>query len=262
MATWFEDETVAAGYATARPDIHRLIFERALASLPADLPCRIAVDIGCGAGGSTRSLTRLAEVSVGIDPSAAMLKAAGSGAVRAFFVAGQAERLPLPSAATDLMVAAGSLDFVDLGATLREVGRVLRPDGWLVVYDFGAASRTRTSDDLSRWYRGFLDRYPPAIDERRRPTRVLLESHTESLIVRSYEPFDIDLILSPAAYVEYLLTQTNAASAVRYGASYDEIRRWCHETLPDSFSHPQPVVFDGYIALLSRGRGEPSQPGI
>lgn len=256
MATWFEDDTVAVGYATARPDVHRLIFERAFARLPADTPCRFAVDIGCGAGGSTRSLTQVAEVAIGVDPSAAMLAAAGSGAVPASFVAGQAERLPVAGAAADLTVAAGSLDFVDLGAALQEVRRVLRPNGWLIVYDFGAASRTRTSDDLSRWYADFLDRYPPAIDDRRPVTRVLLESHTESLCLRSYEPFDIDLVLSPAAYIEYLLAQTNIASAVRYGASCDEIRSWCHETLPGSFLDPQPVVFDGYIALLSRPLAE------
>lgn len=76
MAHWFEDRTVADGYATARPPIHRPILERALRLLPQGYRRRVGVDVGCGGGGSTGPLARIVDVAIGIDPSAAMVGAA------------------------------------------------------------------------------------------------------------------------------------------------------------------------------------------
>lgn len=242
---------MADGYATARPPIHLPILERALCLLPEGFRRRAGVDVGCGAGGSTAPLARTVEVAIGIDPSAAMLAAARATGVDAIFCSGQAEALPLQDSCADLIIAAGSLDFVDLRAALQEVARVLAPDGNVLVYDFGAARRFRSSDDLARWYSTFLDRYPPAVDSRQPVTRDALASHREVLMLRSHEVFDLDLVLSPIAYTDYLMTQTNVASAVRHGESYDAIRSWCLQTLDPFFLVPRPVVFDGYIAHLT-----------
>jgi len=243
---------VAEGYASARPPVHWPILERALRLLPEGFPRRAGIDVGCGAGGSTAPLAGVVDVAIGIDPSAEMLTAARATGVDAIFCSCHAEALPFQDSSVDLIIAAGSLDFVDLGAALQESGRVLAPDGNFLVYDFGAARRFRTSDDLARWYSTFLDRYPAAVDSRQAPTRDVLASHrNHTLRLRSHEVFDLDLVLSPVAYIDYLMTQTNIASAVMHGESYDAIRSWCLQTLRPFFGAPRPVVFDGYIAHLA-----------
>ena len=180
-----------------------------------------------------------------------MLAGARATGIDAMFCSGRAEALPFRDGSVDLIVAAGSLDFVDLGAALQEAGRVLAADGNVLVYDFGAARRFRSSDDLARWYSSFLDRYPPAVDSRQPPTRDALASHRDTLALRSHEVFDLDLVLTPIEYTDYLMTQTNVASAVTHGESYDTIRSWCLETLGPLFVAPRRVVFDGYISHLT-----------
>jgi SAM-dependent methyltransferase len=248
---WFEDRVVADGYATARPPVHWPILERAVSLLPPGFRRRTGVDIGCGGGGSTAPLVRIVDVAIGVDPSAAMLAAARATRIDAIFCSGHAEALPFQDSSVDLIVAAGSLDFVDLPTALGEAGRVLAPDGNALVYDFGAARRFRSSDDLAQWYSTFLDRYPPAVDSRQPPTRDVLAADRDALRLRSYEVFDVDVALSPVQYTDYMMTQTNVASAVAHGDSYDAIRSWCLRTLALFFDAPRPVVFDGYIAHLT-----------
>jgi SAM-dependent methyltransferase len=254
VAHWFEDRVVADGYATDRPPIHWPILERAVRLLPDGYPRRVGVDVGCGAGGSTAPLVHVVDIAIGIDSSAAMLAAVRATGIDAMFCSAAAEALPFQDKSVDLIVAAGSLDFVDLRAALEEAGRVVAPNGNVLVYDFGAASRCRSSDDLATWYSAFSDRYPPAVDTRQPPTRDVLASHRNALTLRSHEAFDLDLVLSPIEYADYLMTQTNVASAVARGESYDTIRSWCLQTLDGFFVAPRPVVFDGYIAHLTRAK--------
>jgi SAM-dependent methyltransferase len=65
------------------------------------------------------------------------------------YVASDAARLPFAAAAFDLIVANHSLEhFVELEATVREIGRVLRPGGALFVT---VPDATTLSDRIYRW---------------------------------------------------------------------------------------------------------------
>jgi SAM-dependent methyltransferase len=92
-----------------------------------DVAGRRVLDVGCGAGQTTRWLRDQGAEPVGFDLSAGQLGyARGLPVVRA-----DAERLPFVDAAFDLACAAyGALPFVaDSAAVMREVARVLRPGG-------------------------------------------------------------------------------------------------------------------------------------
>ena len=104
------------------------------------------IDVGCGTGALTATILDRAEPAsvVGIDPSEAFIAAAGAtiGDARARFDVGSADALPLPSAAADAAVAGLVLNFVpDLPAALAEMGRVLRPGGWVGAYVWDYAER-------------------------------------------------------------------------------------------------------------------------
>ena len=119
----------------------------ALAATP--IPLRV-LDVGCGTGLLLRELVdRLPNVLeiVGADPSPDMLRVAREqtpGQVR--FVSAGAEQLPFEDGRFDLVVS--TMSFHHWGAQARglaELGRVLAPDGALVLIDLSARWIRRTN---------------------------------------------------------------------------------------------------------------------
>ena len=101
-----------------------------------------ALDIGCGDGGLASFLAERGASVVGIDPDPRMLQVAAARAAAKRlpieFVEGRAEALPFPDDSFDLVTAIAVLCFVRDGRTaLREMHRVLRPHGRLVLGELG-----------------------------------------------------------------------------------------------------------------------------
>ena len=66
------------------------------------------------------------------------------------------------------------------------------------------------------------------------------------------ESFEIGLVIRPAFYLNYAMTETNVANAVRNGIPEQEIRTWCADTLSSVFhGEEKEVLFQGYIAYMS-----------
>jgi hypothetical protein len=131
---------------------------------------------------------------------------------------------------------------------------VLAPGGALVVYDFQTGQCFRESSALEEWFSAFITRYPWPPSEAREISPEILASLNCGFRVSSYENFSIGLTLTPEFYLNYVLTETNVAFAVREGSSYDEIRAWCSNTLRPVWSaQPHEVVFRGYFACMEPG---------
>src|SRR5215831_14403338 len=167
MANTFAADAMAAGYASARPPVHPRILERALNHLRRQQPCDRAVDLGCGAGISTRALAPFANRCVGGEPAESMLKWVAAIAPIADFVVGRAEAIPFRDRSVDLITAAGSLNYSDVNLALREAARVLVDSGVLVVYDFSAGRHFADNGSLDEWFARFAARYPTPTDEGR-----------------------------------------------------------------------------------------------
>lgn len=98
------------------------------------------LDIGCGDGLLAAELAADGAHVTGIDPDAAMLRAAAERATgrEIRLVQGRVEALPFPDASFDLVTAVTVLCFVrDETAAWREMARVLRPGGRLVIGELG-----------------------------------------------------------------------------------------------------------------------------
>ncbi|MFG1605581.1 demethylmenaquinone methyltransferase [Actinoplanes sp. NPDC049265] len=112
-------------------------WRRATRSALALRPGERVLDVGAGTGVSTEELTRSGAYAVGADLSTGML-AAGRHTGRTIpLVAGDALHLPFPDGAFDAVTISFALrNVVDTGAALRELGRVTRAGGRLVVCEF------------------------------------------------------------------------------------------------------------------------------
>ena len=93
-------------------------------------PGTLTVDVGCGEGRLARDLKRLGHHVVGVDSSSTLVRSAREADPDGDYRVASAARLPLDAASGDVAVAFMVLqDIDDLGAAVREMGRVLVADG-------------------------------------------------------------------------------------------------------------------------------------
>lgn len=167
-------------------------------------PGSVAVDAGCGAGGSLAVLDGLgAGLVVGTDLVPEALANARARVGRATLVASRAEQLPVRSGGADVVISLDVIEHLDDdAAALLEYRRVLRPGGTLVVsvpaypglwshHDEWAGHRRRyTSETLAIAVGGagfeierathvFSFLVPPAVLLRRTPLRHLVSGSDE-----------------------------------------------------------------------------------
>jgi demethylmenaquinone methyltransferase/2-methoxy-6-polyprenyl-1,4-benzoquinol methylase len=110
-------------------------------------PGERVLDVGAGTGISTEELSRSGAFAIGADLSIGMLRAGRRSRPEVPLLAGDALRLPFPDATFDAVTISFALrNVVDTEAALRELARVTRPGGRLVVCEFShpinAAFRT------------------------------------------------------------------------------------------------------------------------
>jgi SAM-dependent methyltransferase len=104
----------------------------AIAWLFGDSPLRV-LDVGAGTGKLARALLVGGHEVVAVDPDPAMRAAFAASTPDAEIVAGAAEELPFADATFDAVTAGQSFHWFDKARALREIARVLRPDGLLAV---------------------------------------------------------------------------------------------------------------------------------
>lgn len=243
---------MAAGYAQARPPVHPHIINRVRNMLEITTPVPVALDIGCGAGLSTKPLATLANATYGIDPFHAMIRQATLTAPEAHFATAAAEALPFPKQSVQLITAAGSLNYANLDAFFPEAKRVLGPNGHLVVYDFSQGRRFVKFSSLEIWFDQFRQKYPAPQNSGQPLSPAILAEIAPGFELIAQEEFHIPIPMILATYVEYIMTETNIAHTIRASQSPEpEIRHWLTSTLTPVFNNQtHDVLFPGYIAYL------------
>lgn len=254
MTSSFESEAMAAGYARDRPPVHERVFEL-LEARVGTLRVGRALDLGCGAGLSTRVLRARASQAIGIDPSPSMLYWAKKLVPEAVFLAGAAEAIPLGNSATEMVTAAGSLNYAEWQSFFRETARVLTSEGRLVIYDFEPGRSFRDLPDLDRWFEEFSVLYPWPQGDGREVHPEKLGTASDHFRLDLHERFRIPIAMTREAYVDYMMTETNVAAAVRRGIASGQIQDWCRESLKSIWSAgSREILCNGYFAQLRRKR--------
>jgi SAM-dependent methyltransferase len=140
----------AGAYEKHRPRYPRELFAWLAASSPAR---NLAVDVATGSGQAAIALAEFFDRVIAIDASAAQLKAAQANP-RVRYVCEAAERISLPDASADLIVAAQAAHWFDWAAFAVEARRVLRPGGLLAIWSYGnfvtQPEIERLAEDFSR----------------------------------------------------------------------------------------------------------------
>src|SRR6185312_794041 len=166
-----------------------------------------ALDLGSGTGFSTRAALSVADLVVGVDSSADMLRVAdrapGTSYVRAV-----AERLPFTDAVFDLVTIASAIHWF-APAALAEARRVVPSDGHLLVYDIWFRAEMTGQPGFHDWLAQISEeRYPPVVKNPRPDLKAIGFASTWK------EDLHLPVTMTREALAEYLMTHSERIAAV------------------------------------------------
>jgi SAM-dependent methyltransferase len=196
MADAFHDHfsSLAAKYANFRPRYPAELFDFLAQTAPRK---ELAWDCACGNGQATLDLAARFRNVIATDASAEQIKVARPAANIEYLVA-PAEATDLAPASVDLITVAQAMHWFDIDRFYAEVRRVLRPDGLLAVWTYGA---NFTDDDainavMRKYHYQTIGPYWP-------PERKFVEDEYASL------PFPFQRLQAPKFFIraEWTLDQ-------------------------------------------------------
>ncbi|HMG74481.1 MAG TPA: methyltransferase domain-containing protein [Pyrinomonadaceae bacterium] len=248
---FFASESAAKRYAKGRPYFHPIVIERIKERLALTLPVQRALDVGCGTGLSTMALKEIAARVVGIDSSAEMIGLARADSNIEYQLA-NAEHLPFKECEFDLVTVSQAIHWLAKARFLQEARRVLRTEGWLIVYDnYFAGSDNHT---FNVWRQeSYLTRYPRPWRES--PNFAALEIEKEGFQLIGDEVLRNTISFSLEGLIDFFASQSNIIAAVEGGdETIAEARAWLKENLERFFetSSAHDFVFSAPIWCLRR----------
>ena len=125
---WIEGQGELGDYS------RRMILDPCVDQILSDVAGRSVLDVGCGEGRYCRKLAARGAVVTGIDPVQEFIDVASQRLPSGTFVTAFAESLPFPDGSFDTVLSYLTIiDFPDYVGAIREMARVMRPSGKIVV---------------------------------------------------------------------------------------------------------------------------------
>lgn len=246
----FSHAAAAERYARGRPRFHALVVRKIAGFLGLREPIPAALDVACGTGLSSVALREIASRVVATDSSAEML-ARAPRVENIEYVEAPAEDLPFAEGSFDLLSVSSAFHWFDRARFLSEARRVLRPEGWLVVYDNAFRGEMKENPGFEAWFRErYLSRYPSPPRDRRPFGDEDAVRHGFRFIGR--EDYENEVRFSVEELAGYLETQSNVIAAVEEDSEdIEEVHAWLLGSLTPLFLGAQATfVFGGYIWYL------------
>jgi len=250
MENPFAAADVGTVYDRGRPYHHPRSLDH-IAALVGSERVATGLDVACGTGMSTIAFADRADHVVGIDVSTAMLRAART-APNVSYAFASAEAMPFPDATVDAITCCSGVHWFDQTRFYAEMHRVLRPGGWVGLYDHYYIGEMVDVPEFKHWTGEALRRYPlPPRNPQVGDPRAQQPAGFESL---GDEFFADDIPMTPTAHADYQLTISNFVAAAERGTAPAELRAWIIESTAPFFDgeSERTVRFLGSITCWRR----------
>ncbi|MEW6729946.1 MAG: class I SAM-dependent methyltransferase [Acidobacteriota bacterium] len=138
----------AQDWATYQESAFLPLWRDALQAVHAQEDMKI-LDAGCGAGGACVEADKIGCETIGIDASSALLEIARKRLPNVKFHEGDIESLPFDDSEFDAVIAVNSVLYAaDITQTMKEMARVIRPQGRIVITNWGKPEDCEVRDIL------------------------------------------------------------------------------------------------------------------
>lgn len=242
----FDAQRIAEGYAK-RPWLHKDVMKQI------QNDCNIVslengLDVGCGAGLSTRALKLICNRVTGTDISpemVAMCNKLHDDELYNFYVA-KAEETVLSETLFDIITAAGVVNWVDRELFLLNADKVLKKNGLIVVYDFWITDRMIQNKEYTKWYQQqYLAKFPKPY----RKENVWKQSDlVQPFIMEKQTEYYLQYDFEMDDFVDFMMIQSNVNEAIENGyISVQDAKDWIRKSLQEIFNNEKrTLVFEGY----------------
>ena len=246
----FDSKRIAEGYAQ-RPWLHRSVMDNLKKDLglSSEYKFKNGLDVGCGAGLSTKALRLICDKVTGTDIADAMVEVCkeiyGEDSAYSFYAA-KAEETKAPSEKYDIVTAAGCINWVDEKIFMENMKNVAADDAVIVIYDFGITDRMAGNEDYTVWYRDeYLKKFPKPPRKENKWTQ---DDLIPGFVMEKQTEYDMEYEFTLDAFVDFMMIQSNVNSKVESGEiSEEEARSWMKESLAPIFGdEAKKLVFYGY----------------
>ena len=143
----------------------RYVLDGPMTARVAALAPATALDVGCGEGRFCRVMQGMGVSTVGVDPTVALIERARNRDPAGDYRVGRVEALEFEDGVFDLVVSyLTMIDFPDLAAAVKEMARVLRPGGRLLIANLTSLNTAGLGDERLGSSYDAQGRYSYAVD--------------------------------------------------------------------------------------------------
>ncbi|MBR3634597.1 MAG: methyltransferase domain-containing protein [Lachnospiraceae bacterium] len=246
----FDSKRIALGY-VKRPWLHKSVIEQLKADCDLDDDHRFknGLDVGCGAGLSTKALKLICDKVTGTDIADSMIEVCrelyGEDTKYSFYVA-KAEETKTPDEKYDIVTAAGCINWVDEKRFMSNMADVVTNRGLIVIYDFGITDRMIDNTDYTKWYqKEYLTRFPKPYRKENKWTQNDLP---KGFIMEKQTDYEMKYAFNLENFVDFMMIQSNVNTQIESGnITADDAKAWMLRSLTPIFGdREKKLVFYGY----------------
>ena len=215
MPDFFDAESVAELYGRGRPYHQDAVIGKVGAFFHLSGKVGWALDVACGTGLSCVALKEIAERIVGTDISQEMIRHTTLDARIGYLVC-PAEALAVSDESMDAVTVSSAFHWFDRDLFLVEAYRVLKREGWLIIYNNGFSANMKENPAYSAWNADVhVERFPTPP----RDNRPLEEADAFQAGFRlvGRDRYTNDVQWDKEGLINYLITQTNVIAAIQSG---------------------------------------------
>lgn len=243
----FDSKRIAEGY-VKRPWLHEKVIEQLKSDYHITKNFKNGLDVGCGAGLSTKGLKLICDKVTGTDISSEMINVCNKlyeDNLYYFYVA-KAEETRIPKEKYDIITAAGVINWVDKDRFLANASQIMNSKGIMVIYDFWITDKMNEKAEYTDWYQTkYLKKFPkPPRNENVWNQNDL----TDDFLMEKQTLYEMEYGFNMEDFIDFMMIQSNVNAKIESGEiSEKETKEWMQDTLQSIFQNrTRTLIFFGY----------------